>query len=131
MTRCSLRHAGKFSSVNNFRLEDPGFKSLQRLEMFVFTEMFIPAAGPTKPPFSIGTGVFVTGMMRPVLKLTTDLHLEQKLRINRAVPLLPTIFLQCVDRDNFTYLAVPLCFSNMATHMFTARVIWDVIGGLK
>jgi hypothetical protein len=130
MTRCSLRQAGKVSSVNDFGLDDPVL-NLYRGKIFLSSLKYpYRLRGPPSPVFNWYRR-FLTAMNRPDLKLTTALHLEQKLRISRALPLLPTISLHCVGRHNVTHLAFPLRFSNTATHMFTARVIWDVIGGLK
>jgi len=130
MTRSSLRQAGQVSSVNNFGLDDP-LLNLCRCRSFLSSPKCPYRLRGLPSPLFNWYQVFFTRMKQPGLKLTTNFHLEQKLRTSGAVPLLPNVFLHCVDRDNFTHLAFPLCFSNTATHMFTARVVWEVIGGLK
>jgi len=49
-----------------YRLDDRGFKSRQRLGIFLFTTAFIPALGSTQPPIQWVAEAFSLGVKRPV-----------------------------------------------------------------
>lgn len=72
--------------MNNFGLDDPVL-NLCRAGDFGLHRNAQTGCWAHQVFFSVGTGVFFPppGMKRTGLKLTTDLHLEQKLRISRAI----------------------------------------------
>ena len=53
--------------------------------------------------YSMGTRVPSHGWSSQSMMLTTHLHLSLRLRMSRAVPLLPPGCLHGIDRDNFTF----------------------------
>jgi hypothetical protein len=59
---------------------------------------------------SLGTGDISRAKCGQVVKWTSYLHQVRRLGMSGAVPLLPPICLQGLDRDNFTVTECPFCW---------------------